>query len=600
MTESMKTLTFGGLALLIGLTAYATRPSPVGLKPSDKVGQPLFEGFDDPLKAKSLEITSFEAANSQLTSFKVMRNRDGTWSIPSHGDYPADAENQLRDAATALVGLKPLGIASEVAEDHANFGVLAPDKDKTSAGQQGVGLLVKMEDENGKPLAQLVIGKAVKQADNQRFVRVPTQDVVYVVQIDPKKFTTKFGDWIEKDLLKLNAFDVEQIKLRDYSVFRTERGFRMDPRLEATMSFQQGANQWELGELLTYSRGKQVAATLGESEELNKEKIDALKTALDDLQIVDVQRKPKGLTADLRADAGFLNDQEGVDSLFQRGFFPLKPQGSDQIELFSANGEVHVGMKDGVEYLLRFGNFASVEEGSAEGKLNRYLFVMARFNEAKFPEPQYEPEPAIVPTAPPEKPAAKPVDGGASGGNGGADDPPAAGKDAAGKPAEKPADKPAAAPTAKPDAKPADKPAGDAAPPPAEKPAAPPGTAPEAKPGEAKPAAAPDPAAERERIRKENQRKKDEWNEKRKKAQARVQELNARFADWYYVISEDTYRKIHLGRADIIREKTATADEGLGVDAFRKLQKDGLKKMPPAPAPGQGPGPGAFPFQPPN
>lgn len=579
MTESMKTGIIAGLALVVALVAYATKPSPVGLKPQDTVGKPLFEDFDDPLKAKSLEIVSFDSSNSQLSSFKVNQNKDGTWSIPSHSDYPADAENQLRDAATALVGLKPLGIASEVAEDHASFGVLAPDKDKTKAGEQGVGLLVKMEDTAGKPLAQLVIGKSVKKAEDQRFVRIPTQDVVYVVQIDPKKFTTKFGDWIEKDLLKLNAFDVEQIKLRDYSVFRSERGFRMDPRLEATMAFDATGNKWDLSELMTYSRGKQVPAVLGENEELNKEKIDALKTALDDLQIVDVQRKPNGLTGDLRADAGFLNNQESIDSLFQRGFFPLKPPTGDQVELYSANGEVHVGMKDGVEYLLRFGNFASVEEGSTEGKLNRYLFVMARFDESKFPEPQYEPEPAIVPTTAPAKPAAKPVDGGASGSNGGAEDEAASKPETAAKADEKPAEKLA-------DEKPvAEKPA-DAKPADA-KPA-------DAKPADSKPAEKKDMAAELERIRKDNQRKKDEWNEKRKKGLARAAELNARFADWYYVISEDTYKKIHLGRADIIREKTGGSDEGFGVDSFRKLQKDGLKKSPP-PAPGGPGGPGGFP-----
>ncbi len=603
MTEGNKTLVYVGLAAFIGLVAYVTKPQPAGLKPSDTVGKPLFEGFTDPLKAATLEIVSFDAASGkQPELFRVTQNKDKTWSIPSHGDYPADAENQLRDAATALVGLTPLGIASEVGEDHAQFGVLAPDKDKTKPGEQGVGQLVKLQDESGKPLAQLIIGKVVKKAEDQRFVRIPSQDIVYVVKIDPKKFTTKFGDWIEKDLLKLNAFDVERVKLKDYSVFRAERGFRMDPRLDATMTYQSDSSQWNLDSLLTYVRGRAVPTALSDAEELNKDKIEALKTALDDLQIVDVQRKPKGLTADLKADTGFMNDQEGVDSLFQRGFFPLKPPTGDQIELFSANGEVHVGMKDGVEYILRFGNFASVEEGSADAKLNRYLFVMAQLDESKFPPPQLEPEPAIVPESSPGKPAESP-----------ASEKPATEKPATEKPAtEKPAtekpesEKPAGgnggscatlaqddAKDAKPaDAKPADAKPADAKPADAKPADAKPA---DAKPADSKPAPKVDIAAERERIKKENQRRIDEAKEKRKKAEARVFELNARFADWYYVISEETYKKIHLSRADIIREKTGGAEEGTGVDAFRKLQKDGLKKSPPpSSAPGGPGGPGGF------
>ncbi len=66
-----------------------------------------------------------------------------------------------------------------------------------------------------------------------------------------------------------------------------------------------------------------------------------------------------------------------------------------------------------------------------------------------------------------------------------------------------------------------------------------------------------------------------------------MSELNARFADWYYIISEDEYKKIHLGRDELIQVKESAKKEGHGVDAFRKLQDDGLKKKP-AEAPAMG------------
>jgi hypothetical protein len=67
-----------------------------------------------------------------------------------------------------------------------------------------------------------------------------------------------------------------------------------------------------------------------------------------------------------------------------------------------------------------------------------------------------------------------------------------------------------------------------------------------------------------------------------------VRELNGRFADWYYVISEDVYKKLHLSRSDIIKEGAKAADEGTGLNAFRKLEKEGLKK-PEAKKPDGGP-----------
>ena len=63
--------------------------------------------------------------------------------------------------------------------------------------------------------------------------------------------------------------------------------------------------------------------------------------------------------------------------------------------------------------------------------------------------------------------------------------------------------------------------------------------------------------AEIERIEKENQRKQDDYNDKVKKGQDRAKELNARFADWYYVVDDETYKKIHLGQAEIIKKKSA-------------------------------------------
>jgi hypothetical protein len=58
---------------------------------------------------------------------------------------------------------------------------------------------------------------------------------------------------------------------------------------------------------------------------------------------------------------------------------------------------------------------------------------------------------------------------------------------------------------------------------------------------------------ERERINKENQRKLDEWNEKIQKAKEQVAELNTRFGDWYYVVSEEQYQKIRLPLSDLIK-----------------------------------------------
>ena len=91
----------------------------------------------------------------------------------------------MRDAATSLIDLQVLGIASSEPKDHQIYGVIEPDKQKLDASQEGVGLLVTVKDAKGKDLAKLIIGKRVKGTEDQHFVRKPGQNPVYVVKIDP-------------------------------------------------------------------------------------------------------------------------------------------------------------------------------------------------------------------------------------------------------------------------------------------------------------------------------------------------------------------------------------------------------------------------------
>ncbi len=65
---------------------------------------------------------------------------------------------------------------------------------------------------------------------------------------------------------------------------------------------------------------------------------------------------------------------------------------------------------------------------------------------------------------------------------------------------------------------------------------------------------------ERRRVESENRRKQDQYDDQVKAAQKRVRELNNRFADWYYIVPEAEFGKIHLDRAAVVQEKEAAAE----------------------------------------
>ncbi len=535
MSESVKTAIFGAVAVVAVLVAVLTYPKQEDFQPPQLIGKAMFaDTFTDPSTATELTITNFAEDLGQLTEFEVSRDSTtGLWSIPSSSNYPADAEAQMRDAATSLIDLQVLGIASEDTKDHQIYGVIEPDKQKLEASQVGVGLLVDFKDAKGKDLASLIIGKRVKGTQDQNFVRRPGEPTVYVVKIDPGKFPTDFEKWIERDLLKINTLDVDLITLKDYSIVTTQtlagpRG-KLDERFEAQVRWDSDQSKWVLNELVEFRNGERKPTELLATEELSSQKLNDLKTALGDMKIVGVLRKPTGLGADLKAGNEIMNNEDGLSSLMNRGFFPVTIAGGDP-EIRAANGEVLVGLKDGVEYILRFGEIASVgqdEKAGQEGQINRYLFVTARLDQSKFPPLQLDPLPGgdeVPETTAPAAPAP------------------------AGEEAAKDAAQPATEDAAKVEA-------------PKEK---------------------TDLELERERIRKENQRKQDERDEKLKKANQRISELNARFADWYYIISEDGYKKVHLGRNDLIAEKKTATEEGFGVDSLRQLETEGIQSKKPA------------------
>jgi hypothetical protein len=56
-------------------------------------------------------------------------------------------------------------------------------------------------------------------------------------------------------------------------------------------------------------------------------------------------------------------------------------------------------------------------------------------------------------------------------------------------------------------------------------------------------------------VERENRRKQESYDEKVVDGKKRVEELNGRFADWYYIVSDEEFKKIHLDRDVVIKAK---------------------------------------------
>ena len=414
MNEMTKTVLLGSIALLVVGLAFFTRPEAATVDPSQEMGKKLVKF---PVEAaKKMRIVKYDEKQGELHDFAVAQ-KDNLWAIPSKFDYPADAQRQMTEAATSCNDLEILLVASDRASDHEKFGVIDPLSSGLTAGDEGVGTRVTIENEKEKNLADLIIGEEVKDSIGQHYVRRANQDVTYIIKINPEIFSTRFSDWIEKDLLQMNPIDLSDITFHDYSVQREvtpagELKVAVDNKSKFTVQYIPPTGNWIIHSIALFDYSKKAfmpAPTfMKEGEQLKKETLGEMRDALQELKIVDVEKKPEALIQNIQDYENFVKNQESVQSLIIKGFIPTADK-EGKLKILSTNGEIICTMKNGVEYVLRFGEFAhdsntgeandTNEDKDADVKdrdqIHRYLFVMARFNEEVIQEPTYSKLPPL-------------------------------------------------------------------------------------------------------------------------------------------------------------------------------------------------------------
>lgn len=556
--EVVKTGVFWGLALVLLVIAFLTYPRVAEVSINEQRGKLLID--EKKITSEStygFEILSYDPKTG-LKEFNLEKDAKGRWSIPSHSNYPADAEAQVSAVLSSLSGLTIVEVIPGEESAYKDYGLLQPDKNQAAAGLEGVGTLVTVRDKNRQELTKLIIGK--EEADNKelRFVRLADQPNIFVVKYDPTILKTDFGDWIEKDALLVSASDVGSVSIHGVQQVAVSGGIGLRKTFEAILK-PDGVN-WISEKLVEFGEdGAPKDRVLGPDEELDNTKLQTLARTIDSLQIVDVEKKPEGLGADLKA-----TNQAAIESLQEFGFIPVKiDQKTDIVDVQALYGEMFVDLKSGVRYILRFGGVREAKSGKVD-EVERYLMVSTTVNEEMFPMPekrQLPPEPMNggnenPPPPPDEKPGPPPTE-------------PA--KDDAKKEEEK---KDGEAPTPAPVEEKKEEPGSCSGPtqetpapatqPPADPPiAAPAQPAPQQNPAPQNPAQPQQPTREelQRRLDVEYQQALDLRNANIKRAADKVRELNYRFGEWYYVISDEEFKKLHLSVKDIVKTKEAQPGE---------------------------------------
>ena len=376
MLETKKTLIIAGVALLLGVVAFASAPRRALPDLFFDVGEPFFPEFADPEAAATLDVVEFNAETASAMPFQVT-NRDGLWRIPSHHDYPADGAERLSNIAADIISLTKEDFRSDNVADHEALGVIDPT-DLAATSLVGRGTRATVKDANDEALADLIVGRPVEGRPGLRFVRAPDQKRVYTARFEAD-ISTRFEDWIEKNLLEVERDQVVHIVLNEYQV---DEATRRASRPRAFTVDKVDDTIWS-------------GSAVPSGQEVDYVQMNLLVGAIMNLEIAGVRPKPEGMTGNLRdaAMAGSIS-REDLTDLVNKGFYPTADGG-----LLSNEGELLVRTTEGVLYTLRFGEIVygrgdavllgdetsdDAETGPGE---NRYVFIEAEFDEAALPEP---------------------------------------------------------------------------------------------------------------------------------------------------------------------------------------------------------------------
>ncbi|MCH9684406.1 MAG: DUF4340 domain-containing protein [Deltaproteobacteria bacterium] len=385
------------LALGSAGAAWSMRTQDLPPPKFEDTGEPLFAGFTDPTVATNLEVVAWDEEDAKVVGFKVQQT-EGRWVIPSHNDYPADGTERMGKAAASFIDVEKDRYYGDNPADHAAYGVLDPDGDEGKGDEKGQRITIK--DASDTVLVDIIVGKEVPEKQGFYYVREPGEAKrVYGCRLE-LDISTKFEDWIEKDLLGVERDDFGMMMYDPYTVDEVEGRVTGFQPVVATVTDPANRREWSADDKTEVPEGKV----------LDSMKVRQMLTAMASLKIVGVRPRPQA--------RNMIEQQMLAQDMKRKGFFAVgTPDG--RVQLYGNEGMLSAITDDGIVYTLLFGEVtyesgialtAGAEEGSEPGVMeegvepegegdtnkqaSRFMFVDVAYDPSQDSNLTPEPPPA--------------------------------------------------------------------------------------------------------------------------------------------------------------------------------------------------------------
>ena len=220
--------------------------------------------------------------------------KDGAWTIPSRGNFPADT-TKIRALLLKIFDLSvsqkiPLSAGAEKEAQLAKLGVVDASIEK---GQSKVSFL----EAGGKPVASLRVGAAIQGKKSSvfsgrgQYIRRDLQDAVYAASL-PIEISAKVSSWLLGDVvtvLQSGIVDIEQAQLSEGEQSPPQKQFMLE--------------RASLNDFLTgKAKDFEFRGTVAEGRHVDDTGVSQLAGALENLRALDVWPADSPDIKDLKFD----------------------------------------------------------------------------------------------------------------------------------------------------------------------------------------------------------------------------------------------------------------------------------------------------------
>ncbi|MGI9517858.1 MAG: DUF4340 domain-containing protein [Pirellulaceae bacterium] len=389
MKSILVTLLMGLIALVASSFAWYFYPKIQVEEVADREFLVAENQAFDSSSVRRFKIETYDKRNAR--QIELVLNR-GRWEIPARNNFLAGNAERIAAAINAMSDKKILELVSDQQDDHETYGVL----EYSEAGPTGLGLgsMVTLEGRNRQTLGKMIVGNPTTANPAHRYVRLPGQPQIYIVDFNDTILTTEFADWTDGDLLGFGPQPPNMTQLIDHieidfyfidpetigsdgprkQVYRTRITFGEEGWVYDMWQPAEGSS--EMPEEPSIKGGKVDARAEGALGRFVRQMLlFALK---------DVTKKPQEVARELNNP-----NEQGSDNQFEPLHkFGYRGAGFEfgQHQFESTAGVATIALRNGQQMKMHIGNLASMDVAGG-GNINRFMMITADFDESLMPLP---------------------------------------------------------------------------------------------------------------------------------------------------------------------------------------------------------------------